>query len=73
MFTDERELPLRKRGKKMKLYIYSNETDEHEATITGETNEACEAKAEEVYGSNDYYWTYTDSQEIDDSAEEIEA
>jgi len=43
----------------MKLYIYSNETNEHIATITGDTNEACEAKAEELYSSNDYSNTYS--------------
>ena len=43
----------------MKLYIYSNETNEHVATITGNTNEACEAKAQELYSTNDYSNTYT--------------
>jgi hypothetical protein len=57
----------------MKLYIYSNETDEHVATVVGEDNASCEAKAEELYNSNDYWWTYTDSQEINETVEEIEA
>ena len=43
----------------MKLYIYSNETNEHVSTITGATHTTCEAKAEETYGSNDYSWTYS--------------
>ena len=43
----------------MKLIVYSNETNEHVATITGETNEACERAAEDQYGSNDYSWTYS--------------
>ena len=43
----------------MKLYIYSNETNEHVATITGATNTACEEKAEETYSSNDYSWIYS--------------
>ena len=65
---------------KMKLYIYSNETNEHVATITGATNTACEEKAEETYGSNDYSWTYSQAfgfggglLEENDDAEEIEA
>jgi hypothetical protein len=63
----------------MKLYIYSNETNEHVATITGATNTACEKKAEETYGSNDYSWTYSPAfgvsggLEENGDAEEIEA
>jgi hypothetical protein len=56
----------------MKLYIYSNETNQHVATITGSTNEACEAAAEENYGSNDYNWNYVGCEECAD-AQEIEA
>jgi len=43
----------------MKLYIYSLENNLHVATITGDDNATCEAKAAEVYGSNDYGWTYS--------------
>jgi hypothetical protein len=56
----------------MKLYIYSNETNQHVATITGSTNEVCEAAAEENYGSNDYNWNYVGGEECAD-AQEIEA
>ena len=43
----------------MELYVYSNETNKHVATITGETNDDCEAKAEELYSTNDYSNTYS--------------
>ena len=43
----------------MKLYIYSLENNIHCATVNGESNDACERKAEETYGSNDYGWTYS--------------
>ena len=43
----------------MKLIVYIPETDEHVATITGETNEECERVAKDRYGSNDYSWTYS--------------
>lgn len=42
-----------------KLYVYSNETNEHVATITGATNEACEKMFDELYCSNDYSYTYS--------------
>ena len=42
-----------------KLYVYSLEDNSHVATITGDDNAACETKANEVYGSNDYGWTYS--------------
>ena len=38
------------------LYIYNLETDEHVATITGKTIEACMSVANDRYGYNDYYW-----------------
>jgi|688.fasta_scaffold01948_18 hypothetical protein len=41
------------------LYIYSIETNEHVATITGSSNDDCEIVANERYGSNDYAWTYS--------------
>jgi hypothetical protein len=63
----------------MTLYIYSNETNQHVATITGSTNAACEAKAEETFGSNDYAWTYSpavgtaDGLIANENVEEIDA
>jgi len=41
------------------LYVYSIETNEHIATITGSSNASCESVANEQYGSNDYGWTYS--------------
>ncbi len=43
----------------MKLYIYSNETKKHIATVTGSNNSACEAAAANHYSSNDYSSTYS--------------
>jgi hypothetical protein len=63
----------------MKLYIYSLENNLHVATVSGESNAACEAKAEAAYGSNDYGWTYspavgaTDGLTENENAAEIEA
>ena len=63
----------------MKLYIYSLENNVHLATVNGDSNAACERKAEEAYGSNDHGWTYspafgtTDGLEENDAAVEIEA
>ena len=45
----------------MDLYIYRLEDNVHVATISGETNDSCEAKAESLYTSNDYGWTYSPS------------
>ena len=42
----------------MKLYVYSSETNALMGVITGETNAECEAKAEDVYGSNETEWSY---------------
>lgn len=42
-----------------KLYVYSLDDNGHVATITGDGNLECEAKASEVYGGNDYGWTYS--------------
>lgn len=41
------------------LYIYSLETNEHVATITGPDNSSCEAKANEVFCSDYYASTYS--------------
>ena len=59
---------------KMKLYIYSLEDNSHIATINGDSNEACEAKAKETYGYNEYGWTYSlvGLTDENDEAEEIE-
>lgn len=43
----------------MTLYIYSSETGNLMARIHGDTNAACEGKADELYGSNDYEWAYS--------------
>lgn len=40
------------------LYVYSLETGEHVATIKGE-DKILESKADDIYGSNDYGWTYS--------------
>jgi protein-disulfide isomerase len=70
--------PDAKTTKTMKLYIYSLESNQHAATVTGETSEACERVAEETYGSNDFGWTYTpafgfsDGLIENDEAKEIE-
>ena len=42
----------------MELYVYSSETGALMGVITGETNSECEAKAEDVYGSNETDWSY---------------
>ena len=61
------------------LYVYSLEDNSHVATITGKDNAACEAMANDTYGSNDYGWTYTpafgssDGLEENEDADEINA
>jgi len=61
------------------LYIYSIETNEHVATITGSSNDDCESVAKERYGWNDYSWTYSPAFKFDggleynDNAKEIAA
>jgi len=68
-----------KQGDEMKLYIYSLESNQHVATIVGNSNQECETKANEEYCSNDYGWNYSPAFEIRDGlvenmeAEEIEA
>ena len=43
-----------------KLYIYSNETNQHVATVTGNNNRNMEQAAEDAgYSSNDYSGTYS--------------
>ena len=43
----------------MKLYIFNQETNEIVVIVNGETNEACEAKAEELnYDLDLYAWSY---------------
>ncbi|HRF12706.1 MAG: hypothetical protein AW09_000360 [Candidatus Accumulibacter phosphatis] len=41
------------------LYLYSLEDRAHVATVTGADHATVEAKADEIYGSNDYGWTYS--------------
>lgn len=48
-------------GKKMTIYIYSNETGQQVDCYTGKDNADCNAWAEKAYGSNDCHWSYTDS------------
>ena len=44
----------------MKLYIYSNETNEHVATVTGDDNRSCEQAAQDAgYLSGDFGNTYS--------------
>ena len=77
-----RERPEPKQTRRCKMttiYVYSLEDNSHVATITGADNAACEAKADEIYGSNDYGWTYSpafgavDGLTENADAEEIEA
>lgn len=49
----------------MKIYIYSREKEIQEITkndlvdvITGKDNADCEVQAEDLYPSDDYYWSY---------------
>lgn len=59
----------------MTLYVYDNETGSLMGRIHGDTNAACEAKADEIYGSNDVEWTYSqkDALESDGDAEDHNA
>lgn len=41
------------------IYVYSNETNKLVGQHTADSNEACEAWAEEQFGSNDFHWSYT--------------
>lgn len=40
------------------LYIYSNETGYQVDAIEGADNAACEAAADDKWGSSDYHWSY---------------
>ena len=45
------------------LYIYRLEDNVIVATVTGETNDECEAKAEATgLSTNDHGWAYTDTE-----------
>ena len=64
----------------MKLYIYDAADMQHIATITGDTNAACERAAADAYGLSDKYAaTYTpafgavDGLVENDDAEQINA
>mgnify|MGYP000187313084 FL=1 len=41
------------------LHIYSLETDEEVDAIVGESMEEVEAAADDKWGSNDVYWSYS--------------
>ena len=44
------------------LYIYRLEDNVIVATVTGESNDECEAKAEATkYSANDHGWSYNDN------------
>jgi hypothetical protein len=44
------------------IYIYRLEDNVIVATVTGQTNEECEAKAEATqYSTNDHGWSYNDN------------
>jgi len=44
------------------LYIYRLADNVIVATVTGETNDECEAKAEATqYNTNDHGWSYSDN------------
>jgi hypothetical protein len=49
----------------MTLYVYDSETGTLIGRIHGETNSACEAKANEVFGSNDVEWSYAQKSELE--------
>lgn len=54
----------------MKLYIFNQETNEIVAVVNGETNEACEAKAEELdYDSDLYASSYATGNELFETTE----
>jgi len=59
----------------MTLYVYDSETGGLIGRIHGDRNAACEAKADEVYGSNDVEWSYgqKSESEFDGDAEDHEA
>lgn len=59
----------------MTLYVYDNETGNLMGRVYGNSNDACEAKANEVYGSNDVEWTYSPKNglEFDGDAEDHNA
>ena len=43
----------------MKFYVYSTEDNSHVATITGDTNQACEAAFKDAYDTDGYAATYS--------------
>lgn len=45
----------------MTIYVYSNETGKQVASHEAEDNAACEAWADENYGSNDCHYSYVDA------------
>lgn len=59
----------------MILYVYDGETNKLLGRIKGESNDACEAKANAVFGSNDVTWTYAqnDDLEFDGDCQDFDA
>lgn len=52
---------LKSRERKMKIYIYSNDTGEQIDRIEGVDNNDCEDKAAEAkWDSNEYHYAYCD-------------
>jgi hypothetical protein len=47
------------KGKIMKFYVYSTEDKAHVATITGDSNKACEAAFNDGYDTDAYAATYS--------------
>lgn len=54
----------------MKLYVYRNEDNMVVGIVDGIDNAECESLADELYGSNDYSWTYCDGLDIGDVVED---
>lgn len=42
----------------MTIYIYSNETGKQVDAIEGSDNTDCERLAQDKWGSDDYHWSY---------------
>lgn len=59
----------------MTLYVYDNDTGNLMARIHGDKNDACEAKANDLYGTNEVEWRYSQKSdlEFDGDAEDHDA
>jgi hypothetical protein len=54
----------------MELYIFNNEINEIVAIVKGNSNEECEAKAEELnYDLDGYAWSYSNVFELFETTE----